>query len=452
MILSPRRRTPRATRTLALAAALTLAAVAGLGGAAIAGKTTPGPTMSPNITHLKNLPQSGNVGTNGTQTDIAFQGNHAFVGNYNGFGIYDISDPANTTLVSQVYCPGSQNDISVHGNILVLSTDSSRSNNTCSSVGQSASIKSSWEGLKIFDISNLASPQYVAAVETSCGSHTHTLLPSGTDLYVYSSAFFPDASFPDCQPPHDLVDVVRIPIASPASAALVASPNLFPDGGAANTSGCHDITVFPSKNLAAGACMGDGILFDVSNPVAPVVLARKQDPNFAFWHSATFNQDGTKVVFTDELGGGVGAECTRKVGPTRGADAIFDITGTTLTFRSYFKIPRMQSTKENCVAHNGSLIPAAGRDIMVQAWYQGGLSVFDFTDSANPQEIAYFDRPALVPTSTAGFWSAYYYNGHIYGSEIARGFDVLRISDPRTDSASSVVLERLNVQTQPVYR
>lgn len=449
------RRTPH--RQL-LASATAVAAVLALAGAGVAtaasGKGGTGePTKSANITHLVNLPQTGAVGTNGTQTDIAFQGDHAFVGNYNGFGVYDISDPAQTTLVSQVYCPGSQNDISVFGNLLVLSTDSSRSDDTCASTSQSASIESSWEGLKIFDVSDVTNPTYVAAVETSCGSHTHTLLPAADSLYVYSSAFFPSATYPDCQPPHDLIDVVKVPLANPAAAALVASPVLFPGTtGAADTSGCHDITVFPTKSLAAGACMGDGILFDVSNPEQPTVLDRKTDPNFAFWHSATFNQDGTKVVFTDELGGGVGAECTRKTGPTHGADAIFDLSGTSLTFRSYFKIPRVQSAKENCVAHNGSLIPAAGKDIMVQAWYQGGLSVIDFTDSANPKEIAFFDRPAIEPRATAGFWSAYWYNGHIYGSEIARGFDVLRIDDPLTDSANEVHLDRLNVQTQPVYR
>uniref|UniRef100_UPI000AED70B5 LVIVD repeat-containing protein n=2 Tax=Streptomyces TaxID=1883 RepID=UPI000AED70B5 len=228
---------------------------------------------------------------------------------------------------------------------------------------------------------------------------------------------------------------------------------------AVETTGCHDITSYPRLKLAAGACMGDGILLDIRNPAKPRVIDRVEDTeNFAFWHSATFSQDGAKVVFTDELGGGGAPTCNAETGDQKGADGIYDIKGKgdkrKLVFRSYFKIPRHQAETENCVAHNGSLIPAKGRDIMVQAWYQGGVSVWDFTDSDKPREIAYFERGPLSTTSlvTGGSWSAYYYNGHIYSNDMAKGFDVLRLDDRRTDSAAKVRMRELNVQTQPDYR
>ncbi|KJY27184.1 hypothetical protein VR46_39370, partial [Streptomyces sp. NRRL S-444] len=309
---------------------------------------------------------------------------------------------------------------------------------------------------------------YIKSVETNCGSHTHTLVPGERDIYLYVASYSPNEAFPDCQPPHDGISVIKVPKKNPTQAAVVAFPVLFPDGGnpggptnpgVTKTTGCHDITVLPSKKLAAGACMGDGILFDISKPEQPRVIDRVQDNvNFAFWHSATFNEKADKVVFTDELGGGGGPTCNEATGPNRGADGIYDITGRgdqrKLVFRSYFKIPRLQADTENCVAHNGSLIPVGGgRDIMVQAWYQGGVSVWDFTDSARPKEIGYFERGPLTTDKLGlgGSWSAYYYNGHIYSNDIAKGFDVLRIDDWRTDGAKWVRMDRLNVQSQPEY-
>jgi hypothetical protein len=178
--------------------------------------------------------------------------------------------------------------------------------------------------------------------------------------------------------------------------------------------------------------------------------------NFAFWHSATFNNEGTKVIFTDELGGGGAATCNETIGKNRGADGIYDISGRgdkrTLEFKSYYKIPRMQSDTENCVAHNGSLIPVQGRDIMVQSWYQGGISIWDFTDSSKPKEIGFFERGPLPNGSGGGTWSAYYYNGFIYSSDMAKGLDVLDIRDPRTFTAKFVRVNELNVQTQGSYR
>ncbi|MEV0522991.1 hypothetical protein AB0I66_06160 [Streptomyces sp. NPDC050439] len=424
---------------------------------------------SANIKHLANIPKDALPGFN---TDLAFQGKYAFAGNYDGFRIYDISNPKKPRTVSQVLCPGSQNDISVSGNLLFLSTDSSRSDDSCNSTTQPATEKASWEGMKVFDISDKANPRYVSAVETACGSHTHTLVPEKRNVYVYVSSYSPSATFPDCQPPHDGISVIKVPRKAPQKAAVVDFPVLFPgegpDGGGnpggptnpgvSKTTGCHDITVLPSKDLAAGACMGDGILFSIKNPEKPKVIDQVQDnKNFAFWHSATFNQKANKVVFTDELGGGGGATCDEATGPERGANGIYEVKGKgdhrKLVFKSYYKIPRHQAATENCVAHNGSLIPVKGKDLMVQAWYQGGVSVWDFTNSSKPKEIGYFERGPLSADTlqTGGSWSAYYYNGYIYSNDIAKGFDVLKIDDKRTDPAERVRTRELNVQTQPDY-
>ncbi|MEU3405893.1 hypothetical protein ABZ766_18410 [Streptomyces sp. NPDC006670] len=420
---------------------------------------------SANLKPLANIPDAGLKGIN---SDLAFQGRYAYAGNYDGFTIYDIADPKTPKIVTQVLCPGGQNDVSVSGDLLFLSTDSSRSDDSCNSVSQPATEKSSWEGIKIFDIKDKKNPKYIKSVETACGSHTHTLVPGGRDIYLYVSSYSPSEAFPDCQPPHDGISVVKVPKKDPTKAAVVGFPVLFPDGGnpgaptnpgVSKTTGCHDITVLPSEDLAAGACMGDGILFDISEPERPRVIDRVQDNvNFAFWHSATFNERADKVVFTDELGGGGAATCNEATGPNRGADGIYDITGTgdqrKLVFRGYFKIPRHQADTENCVAHNGSLVPVGdGRDIMVQAWYQGGVSVWDFTDSARPKEIGYFERGPLTTDrlGLGGSWSAYYYNGHIYSNDIVKGLDVLRLDDRRTDPAKRVWMDRLNVQSQPEY-
>ena len=424
---------------------------------------------SPNVTHELNIPKTAPLDRTGT--DIAFQGRYAFVGNYNGFTIYDIKHPKKTRIVSQVLCPGSQNDVSIMGDLLFLSTDSRRSDDSCASEPQNDGTQPYWEGIKIFDVSDKRSPRYVKAVETACGSHTHTLVPSKDrrTAYLYVSSYGPSASISKCQPPHDSISIVEVPLRHPTAAKVAATPVLFPDGGypgngggigtpgGVDTSGCHDITVYPQKDLAAGACMGDGVLFDITDRLAPRVINRVEDTdNFAFWHSATFNNAGTKVVFTDELGGGGLATCNAEIGPERGADGIYDITGRgdhrRLVFRGYFKIDRYQDDSENCVAHNGSLIPVPGRDIMVQSWYMGGVQIWDFTDSAHPKKIGFFERgPAPDDGTGGGTWSAYYYNGYIYSSDLGKGFDVLSIHDRRTDPARRVHMDELNVQTQGRY-
>ena len=233
-------------------------------------------------------------------------------------------------------------------------------------------------------------------------------------------------------------------------------------GRISETSQCHDITVYPALGLAGGACEGHGLLLDISNPVNPVRLDAVADSNFAYWHSATFNNDGTAMLFSDEWGGGGAPKCRPLDKPEWGANAIFDIVTDAagkkkLKFRSYYKIPTYQSSNENCVAHNGSLIPVPGRDIMVQSWYQGGISVFDWTDTQNPREIASFDRGPVDSTrmQMGGSWSVYWYNGHIVSSEIARGMDVAELvpsqylTQNEIDAAKTVKWDQLNAQGQP---
>ncbi|MER6828410.1 hypothetical protein ABT352_20695 [Streptosporangium sp. NPDC000563] len=416
---------------------------------------------SPNVTHVGTLPKLPGLETT-VNSDIAFQGNYAYVGNYGGFSIYDISNPKRAKLVSGVLCPGSQMDVSVYDDLLFAAVDNSRSDDSCNSVGQPASVKESWEGVRIFDIKDKKNPKYIKSVETNCGSHTLTLVPGKTgdrkNVYLYVSSYNPSDTFPDCLPPHDKISIIKVPLRNPTAAAVVKTPVIFPDGGNETqpglllpTSGCHDITVYAEKNIAAGACMGDGVLFDISDRENPVITARTTDPNFAFWHSATFNNRGDKVIFTDELGGGGAATCNEAIGPNRGADAIYEIKRGKLVFKSYFKIPRHQADSENCVAHNGSLIPVKGKDIMVQAWYQGGVSFVDLSDPARPKEIGYFERGPEPDGGGGGIWSAYYYNGYVYASDFYRGLDVLRIDDRRTDPAKNVRMDRLNVQTQASY-
>ncbi|MEU6713116.1 hypothetical protein ABZ897_16670 [Nonomuraea sp. NPDC046802] len=450
-------------RALVLAGAAVAMALTAL--PATAGDIPPPDTVvtSPNVSHVLNIPKPAPIADT-INTDIAFQDGYAYVGNYGGFSIYDIRNPKKAAAVSSVVCPGGQMDVSVHGNLLFTAVDSSRSDDSCNSTSQSATVKESWEGVRIFDVSDKANPKYIKSVETDCGSHTLTLVPGkGADrhknVYIYVSSYQPATNFPDCQPPHDKISIIKVPLRNPAAAAVAATPVVFPDGGNETqpglllpTTGCHDITAYAEKDIAAGACMGDGVLFDISDRLNPKVTARTTDPNFAFWHSATFSNDAKKVVFTDELGGGGAATCNEATGPTRGANAIYDISNGQFTFKSYFKIPRYQADSENCVAHNGSLIPVKGRDIMVQAWYMGGLSIWDFTDAARPREIGYFDRGPRADGGGGGIWSAYYYNGYIYAADFNEGLDVVNITDRLTNSAKNVRLDRLNTQTQESYR
>ncbi|MCH1866105.1 LVIVD repeat-containing protein [Nocardioides sp. CFH 31398] len=439
----------------------------------------PGRIASKNMGLIANRPKTGPFATpdgapgaaqlDYANSDLAFKGKYAFAGNFQGFMIWDVSTPSQPEAVTQLVCPGGQGDVSIYRNLLVYSVDSPRTDDTCESQASNTANPTAWEGLRIFNIKDPENPKYVAAVRTDCGSHTNSLAPSqdGKTLYSYVSSYSPSDTNVNCQPPHDKISVVKIPLGKAADSAVVSTPVLFPEGGnpgsngSANTTGCHDITTYPSKDIAAGACMGDGILMDISDRENPVVTEQVRDTtNFAFWHSATWNNEGTKVVFTDELGGGVGATCNPEVGSKRGANGIYNVNKDgELVFKAYYKMPRTQTNEENCVAHNGSLIPVEGRDIMVQAWYQGGISVFDFTRSRKPVELAWFDRgpldepgtPAFPVGSVGGSWSAYWHNGKVFSNDIALGFDVLDVNLPLLDEAKKVRQGTNNPQAQTSY-
>ena len=435
-------------------------------------------------------------------SDMAFQGGKLFMGNFYGFTIYDISTPSSTKLLTTVVCPGGQGDLSVHKNLLFMSVEMPNGRLDCSEVGFApnpagqqglpVASKDRFRGVRIFDISDISNPKQIAAVQTCRGSHTHTLVTDPKDennvyLYVSGTSFVRQGEelagcsdgTPDKNPEtaRFRIDVIKVPLASPQDAKIIASPRIFSDaakinalndGGShgnvgkdgmvrvADTDQCHDITVYPELGLAAGACAGNGILLDIKDPANPKRIDAVNDKNYAYWHSASFSNDGKKVVFTDEWGGGMGARCRATDPNVWGADAIFSLNNGKLTFGNYYKLPAAQGDSENCVAHNGSLVPVPGRDLKIQAWYQGGISLMDFTDAANPMEIAYFDRGALDPKTLilGGSWSAYWYNGSIYSSEIARGLDIFELTPTQyltqneIDAAKTIQVAQLNVQSQ----
>ncbi|HJR63377.1 MAG TPA: hypothetical protein VJ803_06715 [Gemmatimonadaceae bacterium] len=494
-----------------------------------------------------------------TNSDLAFIGNYAIQGNYNGFQVWDISNPSRPTLKTSYFCPASQSDVSVYRNLLFVSGEGYGGRLDCGGQGVKDSVSPDrLRGIRIFDISDIANPKYVANVQTCRGSHTHTVVvdPDDTEnVYVYVSGSAPVRSpreLPGCSdaPPSEdpssalfRIEVIKVPLNNPQAAAIVSSPRIFNDleappehgeapediaqaakdaaearaqggftakfqgveyvmgpqfttplldsivrargGSGAPTAAdsttlrnnlqaivdrmvgadgpptgptqCHDITVYPEIGLAGGACGGYGLLLDISDPANPRRIGAVADSNFAYWHSATFNNDGTKILFSDEWGGGGAPKCRATDKKEWGADAIFTLENRQMVFKSYYKLPAPQTAQENCVAHNGSLIPIPGRDVMVQGWYQGGISVFDFTDAANPTEIAYFDRGPVSDTSleSGGSWSAYWYNGAIISSEISRGLDVMELtpseflSQNEIDAAKTVQLPYFNAQGQP---
>ena len=440
-------------------------------------------------------------------SDLAFEGNRLFQGNFYGLNVYDISNPAKASLLTTMVCPGGQNDVSVYKNLLFMSVEMPNGRLDCGIEGfppnpppaageekqrrLPAAQKERFRGVRIFDISDIRNPKQVAAVQTCRGSHTHTLVTDPNDkenvyIYVSGTSFVRQAEElggcsgekPDKDPNTALfrIDVIKVPVGAPQDAKIVSTPRLFidPRTGALNglnnggqthgkaddkpedTDQCHDITVYSAIGLAAGACSGNGIVLDIKDPVHPKRVDAVNDPNYAYWHSASFSNSGDKVVFTDEWGGGLGARCRQNDPNKWGADAIFRLKDEKLSFAGYYKMPAAQADTANCVAHNGSLVPVPGRDIEVQAWYQGGVSVMDFTDPAHPFEIAYFDRGPIDPKMLilGGQWSAYWYNGYVYGSEIARGLDVFELTPTKfltqneIDAARAVQVAELNVQNQ----
>lgn len=398
-----------------------------------------------------------------SNTDIAFRDDVLIAGSYHGFNIYRMFEGGVPSLVSSIICPGGQGDVSVVGDLLIMSVQETRGRVDCGLQGAgSEPTPERFRGIRIFDISDLRRPKQVGIVQTCRGSHTHSVVSGPGDdgkIIVYNSGTSSvrdndelDSCIGDIAGDNRTalfrIDIIEIPVDDPSKSKIVSSPTVFadPETGALGglwrggdhgddtqttrvTEECHDITVFPSANLAAGACSGNGILFDITDPYDPQRLDAVSDEGFAYWHSATFNNDGTKVVFTDEWGGGGRPRCRAWDPLTWGADAIYDIVDGKLEYKSHYKMPAPQLETENCVAHNGSIIPIPGRDIFVQAWYQGGISIIDFTDSENPIEIAYFDRGPIDEEQlvTGGYWSVYYYEGYIYATEIVRGLDVFKL-------------------------
>jgi hypothetical protein len=440
-------------------------------------------------------------------SDLAFQGNRLFMGNFYGVSIYDISNPARTKLLTSMVCPGGQGDVSVYKNLMLMSVEMPNGRLDCGTQGfpppppppagkeneqiVPAAQKDRFRGVRIFDIADVRNPKQVAAVQTCRGSHTHTLVVDPKDknnvyIYVSGTSFVRQSEElagcsgePPAKDPNTAlfrIDVIKVPLAAPQDAKVVSSPRLFMDsrtgvlnslnnGGThskdgltkpSDTDQCHDITVYPALGLAAGACSGNGILLDIKDPANPKRIDSVNDPNYAYWHSASFSNDGKKVVFTDEWGGGLSARCRANDPNKWGANAIFNLKNNKLSFASYYKLPAAQGDSENCVAHNGSLVPVPGRDIKVQAWYQGGISIMDFTDAERPVEIAYFDRGPIYPNMLVlgGDWSAYWYNGHIYASEIARGLDIFELTPTKhltqneIAAAKAVRVASFNVQNQ----
>ncbi len=436
-------------------------------------------------------------------SDLAFQGNYLFMGNFYGMNIYDISDPVNTKLVTSMICPGGQGDVSVHKNLMFMSVEMPNGRLDCGEQGfpanppgqqgPPAANRDRFRGVRIFDISDIRNPKQVGAVQTCRGSHTHTLVPDPKDsknvyIYVSGTSFVrPAEELAGCSdgPPNEdpntarfRIEVIKVPLAAPQDAKVVSSPRIFADetgkinalddgGSHTNRDGrkeatdqCHDITVYSEIGLAAGACSGNGILLDIRDPANPKRVEAVNDPNYAYWHSASFSNDGKKVVYTDEWGGGTAPRCRENDPDKWGANAIFTLANNKLSFGNYYKLPAAQTATENCVAHNGSLLPIPGRDLKIQAWYQGGISIMDFTDASNPVEIGYHDRGPVDGKLliTGGSWSAYWYNGYIYSSEMARGLDIFEltpsefISQNEIDAAKAVRVSQSNVQTQEMIR
>ena len=432
-------------------------------------------------------------------SDLAFRGNYVYQGNFAGFSIWDVSNPASPTMVTAIPCITSQGDPSIVGNLLFLSAEGGGNRNDCAKGGVQDP-KDHMAGVRIYDVSNPRAPRLVKNVQTCKGSHTHTVIPHPTDrgvVYIYVSgsggAREAMAGCVEGTDPADeknslyRLDVIRVPLANPEQAEVVTGARIFtgigprprrgsqaappanapPQAGPRN---CHDVSAYPAMGLLAGACSSYGLLVDISNPERPVRLDAVADTNFSLWHTAIFSNDGKKVVFTDEWGGGTGPMCQATSQMEMGGNTVLTIgDDKKMTQHSYYKIATGQAANENCVSHNGSLIPVPGRDIMVQGWYQGGVNITDFTDPKRVFEIGYFDRgpidapPAAGDTSRAarsrttigGSWGAYWYNGRIYSSEMARGLDILELVPSAQLSANEIAAAKLvtmaefNPQSQP---
>ncbi len=482
------------------------------------GKTDAG-VAAKNMRLVSNTPKPAGLdstrGLTFANSDLAFGDKYVYQGNFGGFAIWDISDPTAPKLMSRVMCTTSQGDPSIYKNLLFISAEGAGNRNDCAAGGVKDP-KDHMAGVRIFDVSNPAAPKLVKNVQTCKGSHTHTIIPSSKDeniLYIYvsgSQSARPESEMPGCKlgtDPADesnsmfRLDVIKVDLRAPEKAEVVTGARIFTGLGAApraagrparmrpRTAGdtssvqiptgpwnCHDVTAYPEAKLLAGACASYGLLVDISNPEKPVRIDAKADTNFSLWHTAVFSNDGKKVVFTDEWGGGTSPMCQANSMMEMGGNTILTVDARKkFTQHAYFKIPTAQTAQENCVSHNGGLIPIPGRDVMVQGWYQGGVSVMDFTDADHPTELAYFDRGPVDPPpgadvpvtpppaggrpgqrgTIAGSWGAYYWNGLVYSSEIDRGFDIFelepsdQISKNELEAAKLVRFTQYNPQSQP---
>ena len=424
-------------------------------------------------------------------SDLAFKGNYVIQGGWHGFQVWDVSNPRKPVTRVAYVCQGGQGDVSVYGNLLFSSVEDIAGRLDCGAQGVPDTISADrFRGVRIYDISDIEHPRPITTVQTCRGSHTHTLVTDPHDsanVYIYVSGTgrirsgSELAGCSDKTPEEDpntsnfRIDVIRVPLSAPQTARIVSNPRIFASAGniaglwkggshgegtqeTSETNRCHDITVYSAIGLAAGACSGNGLLLDISDIVNPRRITEVSDPNFAYWHSATFNNDGTRILFTDEWGGGTRAKCLATDRREWGADAIYARHDGKLTLEGFYKLPAPQDSSQNCVAHNGSMIPVPGRDIMAQAWYQGGMSVFDFTDASHPIEIAYFDRGPQTPQVTlGGQWGTYWYNGRIYGSEIQRGLDIFELkpsaylSKNEIEAAKLIQVNQSNPQSQQPF-
>jgi len=429
------------------------------------GTWDPSPVSSTkNVKIIGSAPRTSEVPSY-RNSDLAFWGKTAYAGNYDGFRILDVSDPENPVTVSDVDCPGAQHDVGVWKGLLFLSIDAPLTAPECGSprsVTATGATAPGFEGLRIFDVRDPHNPRYVGAVATDCGSHTHTVVPDKADpsrvlVYVasYPAGVLAESEFgnscsrlnPDGSQGHSKISVVSVPLGDPGSAAVVSEPQFELDdrGGAAGFRGCHDISVFMEIDRAAGACMSEGQIWDISDPENPTTVARVHNPAVDFFHSATFTWDGSTVLFGDEAGGGVSPRCRTTDASTVGAIWIYDVASLDMDRApepalSHFKIPRVQGDGARCTMHNFNVLPIAGRYVGVSAAYSGGTTVFDFTDRARPVEVGHNDPHG------ANTWSSYWYNGHIYTNDTGRGFDVMLLADKAR--AGAVKLPHLNPQTQ----
>ena len=447
-------------------------------------------------------------------SDLAFRDKYVYQGNFAGFTIWDVSDPAKPKMMSAVSCITSQGDPSILGNLLFLSAEGGGNRNDCGKGGVQDP-KDHMAGVRIFDVKDPANPRLVKNVQTCKGSHTHTVVPSPREkgvVYIYvsgSAGARPDSEVAGCKAGDDpadetnslfRLDIIKVQLDRPERAEVVGGARIFTGldpapraasrparggGGRGAAAGaapppptgprnCHDVTAYPARNLLAGACGSYGILVDISNPEKPIRLDAVADTNFSLWHTAVFSNDGGKVVFTDEWGGGTQPMCQASSMMEMGGNTTLTI-GADRKFKqgAYFKIPTAQTAQENCVSHNGGIVPVPGRDIMAQGWYQGGVDIIDFTDPDKPFEVAFFDRGPLddppgadVPVTpgaggrgnrgtTGGSWGAYWWNGYVYSSELDRGFDILELQPSDKLSANEIAAAKLvrfteyNPQSQP---